>query len=110
MAGVTGSGPYLWISDGAAAGTNPFMEFGGLMPRRMVAVGDEVCFVVEDFDADTWTLWESDGTDDGTYAVKSFVNPHATMGDSPMGVPIGTSLFFTADDGVHGVELWSYAP
>jgi ELWxxDGT repeat protein len=49
-------------------------------------------------------LWKSDGTWDGTVLVKD-INPG---GDSNFDhlTAFGSTLFFTADDGVNGSELW----
>ncbi len=100
---------HLWISDGTPGGTADLVTFGGLWPRQIVAVGNEICFAVQDWDAKTWQLWEGDGTLAGSYPVKSFVNPD-TEAEGPLGAAVGGRLFFAADDGVHGAELWSYTP
>jgi ELWxxDGT repeat protein len=51
-------------------------------------------------------LWRSDGTAGGTVQVK---NIHPGAGDSSPEflTDVGGSLFFTADDGLHGQELWT---
>lgn len=100
---------HLWISDGTPGGTADLVTFGGLWPRQIVAVGNETCFAVQNWDAKTWQLWESDGTLAGSYPVKSFVNPD-TEAEGPLGAAVGGRFFFAADDGVHGAELWSYTP
>ena len=51
------------------------------------------------------TLWRSDGSPSGTPAVIGFPGPAPNNLE-----PLGTSLLFVADDGVHGMELWTYAP
>jgi ELWxxDGT repeat protein len=108
-AGVPAQGSWLWVSNGTAAGSQPLLAFGQLGPHGLVALGDEVCFVGNlHWEANTWQLWESDGTVGGTWELASFVNPHATVGDGPVGVVLGDTLYFAADDGEHGVELWSY--
>src|SRR5262249_17971001 len=62
-------------------------------------------------------LWRSDGMPAGTMLVKD-INPGSagsclatTPGveggqNLPPGIVIGSTIFFTADDGVHGAELW----
>jgi ELWxxDGT repeat protein len=106
-------GGHLWMSNGTPTGTADVEGFGGLYARQLMAVGAEICFGVPDWDAATWTLWESDGTDSGTYAVRSFVNPiddgWGPLG-AKLGATLGATLVFGADDGTHGTELWSYAP
>jgi ELWxxDGT repeat protein len=55
-------------------------------------------------------LWKSDGSEAGTVLVKD-INPNSSYG-YPVGsrpyelTAVGGTLFFTADDGVHGQELW----
>lgn len=53
-------------------------------------------------------LWRTDGTSAGTYQVMDI---HPTGSSSPRDiVRVGEAVFFTAVDGVHGRELWSYVP
>ncbi|MEO6166529.1 MAG: hypothetical protein ABIO46_08565, partial [Chitinophagales bacterium] len=73
----------------------------------LVAVGDIVFFIAPD-GSNSFQLWRTDGTTAGTYVVK-VINP-----SSPNGMysyftslqNVGGTLFFLADDGVHGVEYW----
>ena len=51
----------------------------------------------------------SDGTEAGTVPVKSLV-PFAASHLSSHLTSANGALFFTADDGVHGVQLWKYVP
>jgi hypothetical protein len=99
---------YLLTSDGTTAGTQDLMGFSSGWPRELVAVGAAVCFVVNDEGTGGWQLWQSNGTVGGTYQVRSF----AGFGESsePLQAAVGSRLFFAADDGVHGAELWSYTP
>ncbi len=48
----------------------------------------------------------SDGTAAGTALVKD-VNPGAEQGQPTLPTAVGDTLFFTADDGTHGRELWT---
>ncbi|HEY7025008.1 MAG TPA: ELWxxDGT repeat protein [Candidatus Limnocylindrales bacterium] len=104
---VDGTGDYLWLSDGSSSGTNPLVSFIDYPASRITAVGNRVCFHVYNWDTDTWRLWQSDGTKVGTYSSGEYVNAAATDGPS---VSIGSRYFYVADDGSHGVELWSYTP
>ena len=99
----------LWNSDGTEAGTravqcppviNPGTGFNG----ALLFSADDVTHGVE--------VWRSDGTDAGTTLVKdihpSFVTEWSdTEFLGVVSVPgIGERMFFRADDGVHGQELW----
>lgn len=77
-------------------------------PERLVAVGGTLFFVAESPESG-WELWKSDGTPVDTGLVKD-IRPDAAPLDLASGpsnlTNIGGTLFFTADDGEHGWELW----
>ena len=70
------------------------------------AVNNTLFFSATDGAYEHYKLWASDGTAAGTRLVAD-INP----GDSwtaPGGfTPVGDTLYFVADDGVHGDELWA---
>jgi ELWxxDGT repeat protein len=79
----------------------------GLLPGDLVAIGDQIFF-------HSWTaehgmeLWKSDGTEAGTVLVKD-INPgaaHSMAVYESRLTAVGDILFFAANDGVHGRELW----
>ena len=51
-------------------------------------------------------LWKSDGTEAGTVLVKDIDPDDATSIGPSCLTGVGRTLFFTADDGIHGRELW----
>lgn len=118
----------LWKSDGTEAGTVLVKHFdtgtddNGIpldaQPRHLTAVGNTLFF-----DLTTKShgneLWKSDGTPGGTVLVKDIYNgifqyefngeliTRYAYSSSPYNLTsVGGMLFFTADDGVHGTELW----
>jgi ELWxxDGT repeat protein len=95
---------HIWRSNGTALGTADIGQFGPYGARQLISVGAEFCFVA--LNDPTWALWESDGTALGTYQVMSFVGAPGEVQQAA----IGSKLFFGANDGVKGTELWSYTP
>ncbi len=74
----------------------------------LVRLGDTVFFAAED-GVHGRELWRTDGTPEGTILVKD-INPGigwAFLSYRPFdSIELDGVLFFTADDGVHGRELW----
>ncbi|MBI5568598.1 MAG: hypothetical protein HY914_01500 [Desulfomonile tiedjei] len=102
----------LWKSDGTEAGTvmikdiNPGSDYGS--PLHLTNFDGTLFFIAEDGVHGT-ELWKSDGTEAGTVMVKD-INPGAANSWSGGAynniVTMNGMLYFTADDGVHGQELW----
>ena len=106
-------GTALWSSDGTRAGTalvKVIDPSGGYSdgPSEMVGVGDTLYFTADD-GVHGDELWKSDGTKAGTVLVKDITSgdtgDYYSYGPDSLTDVAGT-LFFTADDGVHGEELW----
>ena len=114
------NGRELWKSDGSESGTTMVTDVGGsdsfvwsgsstAGQEGMVALGNSVLFVASEMLADGTLssysqLWISDGTESGTSLVQDF-NPFHSDHPKYM-VEIGTSVYFSIDDPVHGRELW----
>src|SRR6266508_2954681 len=98
------AGGSLWKSNGTTAGTQALRDVGtngfALDPSQLTAVGNTLFFLGSN--GDYRALWKSDGTAAGTVVVKTF---NYAFGPTNLVAANGT-LFFTTDDGVHGVELW----
>jgi ELWxxDGT repeat protein len=102
----------LWKSDGTEAGTVPIRD--DLLLVQDFAVAGGTAFFIASDGVHGVELWRTDGTMAGTALVKD-IHPtgsaarlaspfvQATMGLTA----VGDALFFHADDGVHGRELWT---
>lgn len=107
-------GTELWQSDGTESGTVMIADIrpgeDGSRPRFLTAVGNKVAFRAND---GTHGLepWISDGTDGGTAMVRD-IHPGADSGLEGGGgypkffIAVGGVLYFNADDGIDGRELW----
>jgi len=120
FSGTTGSGIFsdteLWTSDGTTEGTNMVKnisereeEGGPSYPGQesgFVVFGDAFYFDVANTEGNTppepCRLWKSDGTEEGTVAVK----PGTEIDPSGEFAVCNNILYFVADDGIHGPELW----
>lgn len=106
----------LWRTDGTPAGTVPLIA-DPASPGPKKAFGltvwkDAVWFFTGTGDpsdglGEPFALWRSDGTAAGTRLVKNLSPSRGEYGIlPPLLTPVGDTLFFRADDGVHGRELW----
>jgi ELWxxDGT repeat protein len=113
LAFTPNEGGELWKSNGTDAGT---MMVKDIRPgvgvssncSQLVAVGSTL-FVQANDGVNGRALWKSDGTGPGTVMVAD-INPggDAFVPNAFDGVVVATddTLFFIADDGTHGNELW----
>ncbi|MEA2604424.1 MAG: hypothetical protein QOF89_5416 [Acidobacteriota bacterium] len=99
----------LWKTDGTAAGTSLVLTSSQARnPSSLFGLQGVVYFMA-------WTaegrqgLWKSDGSAAGTVLLKSFkasVPPGPTEVPPALFTPLENRLFFVADDGERGRELW----
>src|SRR5439155_1715482 len=108
-------GRELWKSDGTATGTVLVKDINkgqsSSYPRDLTNLNGTLFFSAND-GTHGGELWKSDGTDTGTVLVKD-INPGT---NATNGFPLGSdpefltnasgTLYFSADDGAHGRELW----
>ena len=108
------NGDELWVSDGTTEGTNLLIDINAgsndSNPSRLIKIGDKLYFsaITEENGRE---LWVSNGTAEGTRLVAD-INP----GVSDNGYANGSNLenftefngklYFSADDGENGRELW----
>lgn len=107
------SGHVLWKSDGTTEGTFPltadefdaYISSPGSYPNysQLAYVNDHLFFTSYN------SLWKSDGTKEGTAIVKT-IKPDGGgafgPGGHPMLIAAGGDVYFVANDGTHGYELW----
>jgi len=107
-------GVELWKTDGTVAGTGmvkdlyPGHPTTHSNPQWLTPYKRALFFGAVDASGSGYHLWRSDGTASGTVIVKRFPSRWAGIWspvDERMTVA-GNTLFFPADDGVHGFELW----
>ncbi|WGX96592.1 ELWxxDGT repeat protein [Nocardioides sp. L-11A] len=109
-----GSENGLWKSAGDAAST--MLVTSSVDVGQMVATADTLYFAGWDNDHGT-ELWKSNGTAVGTERVKDiatgtydYYGTTLPRSSSPVQLtPIGNTVYFSADDGATGRELWSTA-
>jgi len=105
----------LWRSDGTAGGTSSLIDFPATPRvsafRDAAVLGDRLLFVALE-PGTGHELWASDGTKRGTGPLTGFVPaaPFLPLGSSDGRLlprtPLGRSMIFRADDGLHGGEPW----
>jgi ELWxxDGT repeat protein len=101
----------LWRTNGTPEGTYRVANVnqgGPANPNEFTMVGDQLFFLAAD-DNGTEQLYKSDGTADGTYMLKNInEEPGAVAYHSYPARFFVTDdlLYFVANDGVHGAELW----
>ncbi|WP_254175244.1 ELWxxDGT repeat protein [Planktothrix pseudagardhii] len=103
----------LWKSDGTPEGTilvkniNPGSSDS--LPGFLINVNGTLYFHAND-GVHGIELWKSDGTTAGTVLIKNIrlenIKPGFVSSVPENFVNLNNSLFFQADDGVHGSELW----
>jgi ELWxxDGT repeat protein len=110
-------GQALWKSNGSRAGTVLVKDIRscsvrhGKRPSHLTSVGRRLLFAAND-GVHGKELWKSDGTRRGTALVKDiYPGTYDDVGDPRSSEPsyltaVGDTLFFTADDGKHGRQLW----
>ncbi len=110
------SGEELFKSDGTEAHTDIVKDItpgsgSGYGPSWLVDMGGILYFTADDSAGHTnRELWRSDGTSAGTYMVKD-INPAGSGVDPSSWEPeltaVSGTLFFVADNGTAGQELWA---
>ena len=112
------SGSELWVSDGTAEGTQllvdlrPNSSYGfnsGSYPYNLVEFNNKLYFTANDGESGD-ELYVTDGTAEGTQLVAD-INPNSNYGNNSGSYAseltvVGNELFFRANDGEVGTELF----
>jgi ELWxxDGT repeat protein len=106
--GAGNRGGAIWASDGTMAGTVVIKEQLKHMLAMATACGKLYFSALPTYNADNtgWELWQSDGTAAGTVQVQDIAPGGAGSNPGSLTV-VGRQLFFSADDGTNGRELWA---
>src|SRR5688572_6905284 len=98
------NGTELWKSDGTESGTIMVkdLNLSGNLGWERYGVADNIFYFFDDF-----KLYRSDGTSGGTDLVKD-INP-SRAGETAFHPFVfnNGNLYFSGDDGVHGLEIWT---
>lgn len=113
---TTGYETQLWVSSGTQNSTAMVEDFSSIsqasVPNNFLGVDGSLFFTVEGSDG-LDQLWKSNGTSQGTSEVMDLDVDLSSSGyyggSSSSGTlaAVGNTLYFPADDGTHGDELWS---
>lgn len=96
----------LWVTDGTTS--DAWKVLDGLPEEPVAVFEDRLMFTTEGCCGQT-DLWISDGTATGTTRV-AILNNSLDNFFSPDLKFVGRAALFPRDDGIHGIELWSYGP
>jgi ELWxxDGT repeat protein len=106
--------PRVWKTNGTEAGTVQVSNVGSDGVAELTGVNGTLFFTADD-PATGEELYKSDGTEAGTVLVKDIDPRIAIPGPLPFGASsssprnltnVNGTLYFTANDGFHGRELW----
>lgn len=96
------AGNSLWKSNGTAEGTVVVQNFVA-PPQNLMSFRNAVYFAADDGSGAGTELWKADNT---SAVMLKDINPGAGS-STPMNMRVmGNLMFFSADNGVHGRELW----
>lgn len=105
-----------WVSDFTPDGTHPIDVSSNQTydshARELTQAGDLAYFIADDGQHGS-ELWATDGTTAGTYLVRDIFAGEGSAFDKTLPsygrsivATAGNTVYFLADDGVHGEELW----
>lgn len=106
------NGTELWESDGTSNGTVIIRDinFGGAdagINSNLIVLNNKLYFSATD-GINGKELWESNGTSNGTIMIKDIYpgSSSSQPNDAPIITICNNKLYFIANDGINGYELW----
>ena len=114
------NGSELWKSDGSSVGTLIVKDINpgavGSSPMELISFDDDLYFMANDGN-NGYELWRSDGTASGTVMVKDTYSAISNTNEYFGSYYIeyfhlsvhDDTLYFVANDGTNGFELWKYS-
>lgn len=108
------NGTELWVTDGTSEGTTMVKDIAQGAGSSSPNLGDveiyegKMYFYADD-GVNGNELWVSNGTENGTMMVKDLrvgAGDSTLDGVNPIFYQFNGSMYFTASDGIHGLELW----
>ncbi len=116
LGGTAEHGGEPWVSDGTPGGTRLLKDlvpgggssFDGVLAPGFIATSVGAFFIALDADRGH-ELWRTDGTSKGTIRLTSFTLDQPFGNTPPVAFVLeaGGRVYFRADDGQHGSELWT---
>lgn len=103
------AGYQFWQSDGTTAGTSVFLPSGYTNPKYFKVYNGKLYFTAENSTTGR-EICSTDGTIAGTSVLKDIypgTNPSIDSQFDPHFTVFNNKLFFVANDGTNGFELWS---
>ncbi|MCH2648008.1 MAG: hypothetical protein MKZ58_06610, partial [Candidatus Poseidoniaceae archaeon] len=102
-----GNGTAWMVKDINTGTSNNGGSMSAMYLEQDAVMGNEMYFFATD-STNGYELWKSDGTASGTVMVKDINSANGNSGHSDIGefTQMGSTLYFRADDGTNGQELW----
>ncbi|HEX6901972.1 MAG TPA: ELWxxDGT repeat protein [Thermoanaerobaculia bacterium] len=100
-------GPILLVVDLASQAVSevPLAPLGIAHAAELTAAAGRLWLAARAADEAKWSLWVSDGTPAGTQRLAATLAPRP-FGAPPLVTALDGAVYFSADDDVHGRELW----
>src|SRR5262249_48834653 len=100
-------GNQLYVTDGSTITRLTINASGNAGPSWLTNMGGELFLSAND-GTHGFELWKSNGTAPGTSMVADLTTPHPGESSDPAWLTVvgGSELYFSANDGTHGNQLW----